>query len=58
MEYLRCTAEIKQIPKDSNFPIKAMKYMFNSNIRSLAEDGYLKVFKGVTSVEEVLRVCS
>lgn len=56
MEYLRCTPEIKTMPKDSNFLSEARKYMSDSGIRSLSEDGFLKVIKGITTIDEVLRV--
>jgi len=55
-EYLRCSEEIKAIPKDGRFSPAARKVMAAANIRSLAEDGFLKVIKGITTVEEVLRV--
>lgn len=55
-EYLRCTDEIKAIPKGSNFSREARKNMEANNIRSLSEDGFLKVLKGMTSIDEVLRV--
>jgi general secretion pathway protein E len=56
MEYLRCSPEIKSLPKDSAFPGAARRYMAESRIRSLAEDGFLKYLQGVTSADEVLRV--
>jgi len=56
MEYLRCTPEIKTMPKDSGFSLNARKYMLDNNIRSLTEDGFLKVTKGITTIDEVLRV--
>lgn len=56
MEYLRCTPEIKTMPKDSRFSLDARKYMSDSNIRSLSEDGFLKVLKGITTIDEILRV--
>jgi len=56
MEYLRCTTEIKALPKDGSFPIKARAYMAAANIRNLSEDGFLKYLRGQTSVDEVLRV--
>ncbi len=58
MEYLRCTDQVKAIPKGSGFSIEAAKYMKSQNIRSLAEDGFLKALKGVTTIEEILRVCN
>lgn len=56
LEYLRCTPEIKTMPKDSGFSLNARKYMSDNNIRSLTEDGFLKVIKGITTIDEVLRV--
>jgi len=57
MEYLRCTDEIKSTPKDSNFSLETKKYMSDRGIRTLLEDGLLKVIKGITTIEEVMRVC-
>lgn len=57
MEYLRCTPEIKTMPKDSRFSIEARRYMSESNVRSLSEDGFLKVLKGITTIDEIIRVC-
>jgi len=57
MEYLRCTPELKKIPKDSGFTLNARQYMKKNNVRSLAEDGFLKVLRGMTTIEEILRVC-
>lgn len=56
MEYLKCTPEIKTMPKDSRFSLDARKYMSDSNIRSLSEDGFLKVLNGITTIDEILRV--
>jgi general secretion pathway protein E len=56
IEYLRCTPEIKTMPKDSRFTLNARKYMQESNVRSLSEDGFLKLLKGITTLDEVLRV--
>ena len=57
MEYLRCTPRIKTMPKDTAFPLRAKEYMAESNIRTLSEDGLLKVIKGMTTLDEVFRVC-
>jgi len=57
MEYLRCTPEIKRLPKDNVFALNARRYMEENQIRSLMKDGLLKVVKGVTTIDEVLRVC-
>ena len=58
LEYLRCTPELKALPKNSDFPAAARKLMTSAGIRSLREDGLLKVAKGVTTIEEVFRVCN
>jgi general secretion pathway protein E len=57
MEYLRCNPEVKAMSKDNTFPVRARAYMQDKNIRSLVEDGLLKVIKGMTTFEEVYRVC-
>lgn len=57
MEYLRCTPSLKTLPKDTAFSIHAKTYMAENNIRTLREDGMLKVIKGATTLDEVLRVC-
>jgi general secretion pathway protein E len=57
MEYLRCNSEIKSMPKDDTFPVQARAYMQARNVRSLVEDGLLKVIRGLTTFEEVYRVC-
>jgi len=56
MEYLRCSPEIKSLPKDASFPGAARRYMVENGVRSLSEDGFLKYLQGITSVDEVLRV--
>jgi len=56
MEYLRCSPEIKALPKDGNFPEAARRYMASNDIRTLVEDGFLRYLEGITSIEEVLRV--
>ena len=56
MEYLRCTPEVKNMAKSSAFLSEVREYMSAGNIRSLGEDGLLKVIHGQTTIEEVLRV--
>ena len=56
MEYLRCTSAVKNMPKDAVFLQKVREYMSTNHIRSLGEDGLLKVIHGQTTIEEVLRV--
>lgn len=56
IEYLRCTDEIKAIPKDQNFIQLARKENRSKGGRTLLEDGLLKALQGTTTIEEVLRV--
>jgi len=57
MEYLRCDDHIKSIPKDDQFLLKAKMYNRQQGGRDLLEDGLLKAMSGVTTIEEVIRVC-
>jgi len=57
IEYLRCTEEIKKMDKHRDFTQEVRKYMQEKKIRTVFEDGLLKVAKGLTTVEEVYRVC-
>ena len=56
MEYLRCTAEVKNMAKSTAFLPEVREFMSVNDVRSLGEDGLLKVIHGQTTVEEVLRV--
>ncbi|MBV2127792.1 GspE/PulE family protein [Arsukibacterium indicum] len=56
IEYLRCTDEIKAIPKDQNFIQLARAQNRKHGGRTLLEDGLLKALQGTTTIEEVLRV--
>lgn len=56
IEYLRCSDEIKAIPKDQNFIQLARKANKNQQGRTLLEDGLLKAMQGTTTIAEVLRV--
>lgn len=56
LEYLPCDDEIKQLPKGDSFFIQAAEYMKKNKLRTLKQDGLLKVIKGQTTIEEVLRV--
>lgn len=55
-EYLPNSNHIKQIKKDDQFSIQAREYMESQKLRSLKQDVYLKVAKGITSMEEAIRV--
>lgn len=56
LEYLPCDEDIQLIAKDAHFLNNARKLMFQRNFRNLKQDGLLKVLKGHTSLDEVLRV--
>lgn len=56
IEYLRCTDEIRQMDKGSQFASEANAFMKEQNVRNLLEDGMLKVVQGKTTLEEVIRV--
>lgn len=57
LEYLRCTPQIKSFKKDGSFLSNVYEYREKENIRSLLDDGLVKVVKGVTTIDEVSRVC-
>lgn len=56
LEYLPCDEGVQMIPKDAQFLSAAEKYMIEQGFRTLKQDGLLKVLKGYTTLEEVLRV--
>ncbi|WP_180799478.1 GspE/PulE family protein [Vibrio parahaemolyticus] len=56
LEYLPCDEGMQNIPKNAEFLTNARKYMFEKGFRTLKQDGLLKVLKGHTTLEEVLRV--
>ena len=56
IEYLRCDAELNLIEKNERFIANARALNKQRNCRSLYEDGLLKVLKGITTIEEVVRV--
>lgn len=57
IEYLRSDLEIRSIPKDEQFITKAKAYNASIGGRNLLEDGLLKAMKGLTTIDEVIRVC-
>lgn len=57
IEYLRCDESIRSIPKDDQFLMKVKDLNLQTGSRELLQDGLLKAIKGVTSIDEVLRVC-
>lgn len=56
MEYLRCDYPIKTLPKDSQFQNKARELNQERGGRTLMEDGLLRVVKGISSLDEIIRV--
>lgn len=56
IEYLRCDDSIKALPKDHSFIQAAKELNKSQGGRTLLEDGFLKAIRGVTTLEEVLRV--
>jgi general secretion pathway protein E len=58
LEYMPCDKNIKRLKKDSEFLEKAKQFNAESGNRTLLEDGLLKACQGLTTVEEVLRVCA
>jgi len=57
IEYLRCDEAIRAIPKDENFLAEAKRHNHSVGGRTLLEDGLLKAANGLTTIDEVLRVC-
>lgn len=56
LEYLPCDAEVKRLAKDENLLDNLYAMMKERKLRSLKEDGLLKAIKGITTVDEVMRV--
>ena len=57
IEYLRCDEQLRAIPKDDQFLINAKAHNRSRGCRDLIEDGLLKALQGMTTIEEVYRVC-
>lgn len=57
IEYLRCDEIIRSIPKDEQFIGKAKKHNASIGGRNLLEDGLVKAMQGLTTIDEVIRVC-
>lgn len=57
IEYLRSDEEIRAIPKDEQFIPKAKKHNASIGGRNLLEDGLVKAMQGLTTIDEVIRVC-
>lgn len=56
LEYLPNNEEIQSYPKDHQFMALVTKYRKKHNLRTLKQDGLLKVLKGTTTFDEVMRV--
>ena len=56
IEYLPNNNSIKSLDKNSSFTLKASDYMEKNGLRTLYQDGLIKVIKGQTTLEEVIRV--
>lgn len=57
IEYLRSDQEIRAIPKDEQFITKAKAHNASIGGRNLLEDGLVKAMQGLTTIDEVIRVC-
>jgi len=56
IEYLRCTEEIKTLDKGDDFIQRAKELNRSLGGRTLLEDGLLKASKGLTTIDEIIRV--
>jgi general secretion pathway protein E len=56
LEYLPNDHEIQSFAKDQDFLAKVREYRVRRGFRTLQQDGLLKVLKGVTTLDEVMRV--
>jgi general secretion pathway protein E len=56
IEYMPCDETVRSIPKDSFFIEKVKKYNATQGVRTMLEDGLLKVIQGTTTIDEVMRV--
>ncbi len=56
LEYLPNDHEIQSFAKDQDFLAKVRDYRNRRGFRTLQQDGLLKVLKGVTTLDEVMRV--
>lgn len=56
LEYLPNNEDIQAMPKDQNFIKHIREYRLQHGLRTLKQDGLLKVLKGITTYDEVIRV--
>jgi len=57
IEYLRSDHEIRAMPKDEQFITKAKAHNSSIGGRDLLEDGLVKAMQGLTTIDEIIRVC-
>jgi general secretion pathway protein E len=57
IEYLRSDQEIRSMAKDAHFISKAKAHNAKIGARTLLEDGLVKAMRGLTTIDEVIRVC-
>ena len=57
VEYLSCDDQLKAIPKDDQFITNVKAAARQAGARDLKEDGLLKAMQGLTTIDEVFRVC-
>jgi general secretion pathway protein E len=57
IEYLRSDQEIRSMAKDAQFIPKAKAHNASIGGRNLLEDGLVKAMRGLTTIDEVIRVC-
>ncbi len=58
IEYLPCDDKIRALSKDEYFIPEAKAHNRQIGNRTLYEDGVLKAARGLTTIEEVIRVCA
>jgi general secretion pathway protein E len=56
VEYLRCDDDVKKLAKDKDFPMLVREISVRKGYRNLLEDGLYKALRGITSIDEVIRV--
>lgn len=56
LEYLRIDETIRSMPKNADFLLKAERHMRAEGVRNLYEDGIYKALRGMTTIDEVVRV--
>jgi general secretion pathway protein E len=57
IEYLRSDTKVRGMAKDENFIENAKAYNKSIGNRTLLEDGLVKAMQGLTTIDEVIRVC-